>query len=51
MAGKAQLQLQKVKEINKEMLECEEAAAVDTGTQSRAPGANGVTGQEQAGGG
>ena len=33
IASKAQLQLQRVKKITKEMLECGEAAAVDTGTR------------------
>ena len=51
MAIKAQIQLQRVKEITQEMLECGEAAAVGTGTQSRAPDAGGAPGQEQAGGG
>ena len=51
MASKAQLQLQRVKEITQEMLECGEAAAVYTVTQSRAPDTDGAPGQEQAGGG
>ena len=46
MASKAQLQLQRVKEVTKKMLEPE---AVDTGNQSRVFGADGVTGQKQAG--
>ena len=41
MASKAQLQLQRVKEITQDMLEGGESAAVDKGTQSRAPGADG----------
>ena len=51
MASKAQLQLQRVEEITQDMVECGEAAAVDTGTQSRAPDAGGAPGQEEAGGG
>ena len=47
MASKAQLQLQRVKEIT-QMLG-RGAAAVETGNQSRVLGADGVTGQEKAG--